>query len=62
MAEDKEKKEESKARIKRVVESEGVKYEIYIPRENAEANILINLDEDSFFKMIEAVGSFGEKE
>ncbi|WP_061218672.1 hypothetical protein [Leptospira weilii] len=45
--------ETTKTTIKRITETEGVKYEIYIPRE--EAPILIYLDETSFLSLMETL-------
>ncbi|UML79936.1 MULTISPECIES: hypothetical protein [Leptospira] len=48
-----------KARINKIEEAEGVKYEIYIPKEN-EASILIYLDKDSFDSFINAALELNE--
>ncbi|EMM71666.1 hypothetical protein M9Y82_02485 [Leptospira weilii] len=45
--------ETNKTTIKRIVETEGIKYEIYIPRD---ANpVLIYLDETSFLSLMETL-------
>ncbi|WP_176087501.1 hypothetical protein [Leptospira alexanderi] len=43
-----------KTRIQEIVETEGVKFEIYIPKKN-EPPVLIYLDEDSFMSFIGAL-------
>ncbi|WP_170875527.1 hypothetical protein [Leptospira alexanderi] len=43
-----------KTRIQKIVETEGVKFEIYIPRKE-EPPILIYLDEESFMSFIGAL-------
>ncbi|EMN40693.1 hypothetical protein [Leptospira interrogans] len=50
---------ETKTRINKIEEAEGVKYEIYIPKEN-EASILIYLDKDSFDSFINAALELNE--
>ncbi|EMN45437.1 hypothetical protein [Leptospira weilii] len=45
--------ETTKTTIKRITETEGVKYEIYIPRD--ENSILIYLDEGSFLSLMETL-------
>ncbi|EMM94617.1 hypothetical protein LEP1GSC158_1628 [Leptospira interrogans serovar Zanoni str. LT2156] len=47
-----------KARINKIEEEEGVKYEIYIPKEN-EASILIYLDKESFLSFLEGLVEYG---
>lgn len=43
-----------KTRIQKITETEGVKFEIYIPRKE-EPPILIYLDEDSFMAFVGAL-------
>ncbi|EMJ60574.1 MULTISPECIES: hypothetical protein [Leptospira] len=45
--------ETTKTTIKRITETEGVKYEIYIPKEPTP--ILIYLDETSFLSLMETL-------
>ncbi|EMO41754.1 hypothetical protein LEP1GSC186_2056 [Leptospira noguchii serovar Autumnalis str. ZUN142] len=47
-----------KTRIQMITETEGVKYEIYIPRTN-QPSILIYLDEESFFSFLNGLAEYG---
>ncbi|UOG51106.1 hypothetical protein [Leptospira noguchii] len=47
-----------KTRIQMITETEGVKYEIYIPRTN-QPSILIYLDEESFFSFLDGLAEYG---
>ncbi|EMN82197.1 hypothetical protein [Leptospira interrogans] len=48
-----------KARINKIEEEEGVKYEIYIPKEN-EASIFIYLDEEAFLSFLDGLAECAE--
>ncbi|ULG85224.1 hypothetical protein FH587_00945 [Leptospira interrogans] len=50
---------ETKTRINKIEEAEGVKYEIYIPKEN-EASILIYLDEEAFLSFLDGLAEWAE--
>ncbi|MBE8400288.1 hypothetical protein [Leptospira borgpetersenii] len=43
-----------KTRINKIIKTEGVKYEIYIPKKD-EPDILIYLDEEDFISFVSAV-------